>query len=585
MELNKQFLATTGISQLWDMDKEILFLGPWCLANEEDRKLVKDRPYSIVASPWKPASKIEAAANLCKKVYEETLPELSAQLNLFHNVTYPERYWRILVGPWLSHFIEILYERYMRLENAFTIYPDAYTYVLPESLCGLITTDTYDFASVIGKATDDYYNLKLFSLIIYHLFPEKAVERNMALHPPETKRNKNLITSKKLFYALKKIKDSFCRPKVILCDMYHFNWRDILLLEFSCRQNIIFNNFDDCITICDKNYSQIKRRCFNFKQKASKFQNILQKLIPAAIPMCYVEYFNQYKSAVGPRNLKAIGSAVGWYYNESFKFFAAKSVLTGEKLLDFQHGGGYGMVLSLPETMSLEKDTFYTWGWRFENNNKAVPLSSPHLSKLRDSYRKKNNTLLYIGTSIQKYLCRFQVIFTQDDVPQYFLDKKRFIDGLDESFRESLLYRPYQEIGWNETETIRKLIPQIKLFLTPSGKLISLIKRAKVVIIDHLGTSNLEAMAINAPSVWFWDHSSYLIRPQAQKYFDLLRDAGILHMSPEGAAKKVNEIYADPLKWWMDPKVQEVRNIFCKEFAASNINWRKEWIEVLNGYR
>ena len=27
-------LATTAIKDFWDMDSRLLFLGPWCLANE-----------------------------------------------------------------------------------------------------------------------------------------------------------------------------------------------------------------------------------------------------------------------------------------------------------------------------------------------------------------------------------------------------------------------------------------------------------------------------------------------------------------------------------------------------------------------
>ncbi|MDP3791583.1 MAG: LIC12162 family protein [Candidatus Omnitrophota bacterium] len=586
MGLGRQFLATTGISDAWDIDSEVLFLGPWCLADEKNRKLIEGRPCSIVVSPWKPAFKIETAAGLCREIYEEILRELSEQLNLLHGVSYPQRYWRILVGPWLSHFIEILYERYRRIENAFTVHQNAYTYILPESLCELLTVDTYDFVSIRGKASDDYYNLKLFSLIARYFFPGRVAEKTIV---PQTAGNKNIYSSgfaKKMFYGLKYLSNIFSQKEIILSDMYHVDWRQILMLESECRFNsVVFKNFDSQGPMNKNCYSRARRQGLKMGKTADKFQNFLKELIPDAIPMCYVEYFNKYNSKVTTKNVKAVGSVTGWLFNEKFKFFAANSTLTDTVLLDFQHGGGYGMFLSLAETISMEKDIFYTWGWRYENNDKTVPLSSPHLSVLKDSYQKNNDgLLLFIGSGIHKYLCRFQAAFAQDDMPQYFLDKKRFVDGLDEPLRDRLLYRPYQEIGWGEIETVKKMIPGIKIF-SDQGRAVNLIKKAKIVVIDHLSTSNLEVMAINAPTVWFWDHDNYIIRPEAETYFELLRDVGILYKSPEDAAKKVNDIYDNPMKWWSDIKVQRARNVFCERFAAASNNWRDEWIEALNEHR
>lgn len=577
------FLATTGISEFWNIDSDLVLLGPWCIAEQKNGLLLQGRPYLQVPSPWKPAIKIKEAADICHQIYEETLDELCYRLNLFHGVSYEKKQWRILIGTWLLFFIEILYERYTRIENALSLFPDAYTYTLPKSDCRLVTTDTYDFITLNGQATRDYYNLKLFSLIMYYLYPDKCAEHNLNQPVDADRVFRPDGLAKKMFYRVKKIKDIFYRPDIILSDMYKIGCGQMLSLELCSGPNsICFINFDTVMLDKDcAEYSEGDREKLKLKASQDEFQGLLRQLIPYSIPVCYVENFKKYKVKIKGRAAKIIGSAVGWDFNEKFKFFAAESSLNGTRMVDFQHGGGYGMSLAIPaETSSLEKDIFYTWGWRSENNEKTIPLPSPYLSKLKDTHNKNGESILFAGSTIHKYLCRFFSFFTADDVPQYFLDKKRFVEHMHELPRKELLYKPYPEIGWNETDAIKNMLPGINIL--SKGKLTDLMQSSKLVVLDFLSTSNLEALTINVPTIWFWDTGIYLLRPEAEKYFDLLRDAGILFNTPEEAAQKVNQIFDDPLRWWLDPRVQEAKNIFCERFAAASSSWRREWADALN---
>jgi putative transferase (TIGR04331 family) len=576
------YLATTAISDIWDTSKKLVLLGPWCIADKNNRRLLGNVTYSMASSPWKPAIKIKEASDFCDVIYETFLPELDQQLNLMHGVSYDNRYWRVLIGPWLLHFIEVLYERYIRVENVFELFPDMSTAILPQAYCDLSVMDTRDFVSIRGKATQDYYNLKLFSVIINYLYPDKAVEKiiDVPLTAPETFSGAGL--TKKLFYKAKNIKDAFSHPDIILSDMYHFDWQQILFLEFTAGPNsIIFRNFDPVREVSPNAYSKEKRAGLDFKGGQDKFQVLLRRLIPEAIPMCYVENFELYKKRVKKEKVKAVGSAIGWYFNEDFKFFAAESTLCGAKLLDFQHGGGYGTSLVFPmEAISLEKDFFYTWGWRSENSKKTIPLANQNLSKLKDAHRGKAERILFVGNAAHKYPCRFFSIFTADDMPQYFLDKKRFFDNLGSSVQRNMLYRQYHEVGWDEVDIVKEMMPELKI--APTGRLTDLLCKSSMVVVDNLGTTNLEALVVNVPTIWFWDFTVTLVRPEVERDFAMLMKAGMLYASPEEAAKKVNNVHEDPLKWWRSPEVQKARNAFCEKFAKTSIDWRKEWIEEFN---
>lgn len=145
----KNCLATTGISATWDFDSHLVFLGHWCTSGNEE--LLENIAYEILPSPWKPALKIKESEDFCERIYTEVFPALSDYLNSLHNLSYPQKYWQVLIGPWLINFISVIYDRYNRIEDAFTRIPNLYTYVLPERLCDLSSLDTFDSLSFEWK--------------------------------------------------------------------------------------------------------------------------------------------------------------------------------------------------------------------------------------------------------------------------------------------------------------------------------------------------------------------------------------------------------------------------------------------------
>jgi len=541
---------------------------------------------SLVPSPWNSALKVSEAADYCAQVYKEIVPELAQSLNAIHGISCPDRYWQILLGPWLLHFITILYDRYQRIENACLKHPGLYTHILPEEQRRLATFDTYDFISVRGQATQDYYNLKLFSSIMEFLHSDKIVYTELNI-PDSTSGAlpKNSLRNK-IGASLLRFYEHFTAGPIILSDMYHLTYAQLFWLHAKLRfKTIKLKNFKNHTNRFDnKNaYSEALRKEFKFEKKTDKFLVLLYHLLPQSIPLCYLENFSLYRNRVkNVATTTVVGSSVGWYFNENFKYFAAEALLNKARLVDFQTGGGYGISLNIPaETLSFEKDFFYAWGLPAkESHEKIITLPSPYLSKLHNAHLPKNNNILMIGNGTHKYLCRFQSYMLPDDMPKYFNDKYIFLKSLNRSILDRLYYRPYQEIGWRELETIKKM--QLGIKFLSKGKLTTEMKKAKLVIIDHQSTSYIEAFIINVPCVCFWDHDIYTVRPEVEKYFDKLRKAGILYKTPQKAAKKVNEIFDDPLHWWMSPEIQEAKNLFCNNFAVTSKKWSEEWKKELS---
>ena len=583
-------LVTTALTELWDLENRLIFLGPWCLTGSNAEKIIEKKDYIIASSPWSLIDKRKDAAVYRYALYKEVITLLSERLNIIHDVTYPEKYWSILVGPWLMRFISILYDRYKRIENVVKLYPEFYTYVLPKNKCMTTSYSFDDFlSSRNGKARGDYYNLILYSLLVYELCPDKAIEKdiNYKLEINTTKWS----LKRKLLHVIQKPMGFSFNASIIFSEMYHhLPINDLVKLKMSLGfKNVHVMNPSELEpqngTTLKKNYSHRLRDALKMNLATDEFRVFLSKILPEALPMCYLEMYRYHKRKVKNfSSLKALVSVGGWNYNEMFKLFAAESLLRGAKLIEVQHGGGYGMWYNFPdEKLALEKDYLYSWGWDFPVNNKRIKtMPSPYMSSLKDTYSGIIDKMLFIGSRAERYEFRTSMI-SSDDISKYFNDKKVFFRKLSTALSCRIMYRLSPEVGWNEQKVIKSMCPGVE-FVTRTKALVGWMKKAKIVVIDHPHTSFLEALTINVPSVFYWDHEVYLMRPEAEPYFQVLRDAGILYKNPVNAAENVNKIFDNPGEWWMSNKVQDAREEFCDRFAYARKDWLDVWVRELRKF-
>ena len=136
------------------------------------------------------------------------------------------------------------------------------------------------------------------------------------------------------------------------------------------------------------------------------------------------------------------------------------------------------------------------------------------------------------------------------------------------------------EYGWTEEDRLTDLDRTPK-FYRGGDSLLTQMKESRLCIHDYLGTTWLETLSMNFPTIVFWEPAQTNIRKTAMPYMDDLRAVKILHDTPESAAKLVNEIYEDPMLWWMEPERQKARKEFCYKFSRKSENGLKEWKEEL----
>ncbi len=89
-------------------------------------------------------------------------------------------------------------------------------------------------------------------------------------------------------------------------------------------------------------------------------------------------------------------------------------------------------------------------------------------------------------------------------------------------------------------------------------------------------------MAMNTPTIAFWNCKHWAMCEEAEKIYSKLRDVGILHNKPESAAQMIEDKWGDMKKWWNSEDIQNVRLNFCKHYALFSKNWKNEWYGFLS---
>ena len=85
---------------------------------------------------------------------------------------------------------------------------------------------------------------------------------------------------------------------------------------------------------------------------------------------------------------------------------------------------------------------------------------------------------------------------------------------------------------------------------------------------------------MNIPTIGFWNSEQDVLADSSVSDYKKLSDVGILHNSPEEAAKKINELWDNIDIWWNEPDLQAIRREFCNKFiyTSSNTDRVEKWV-------
>lgn len=577
------FLATTALEEFWDTTRPVVFLGEWCLLYER-RSYRESLNGCLLGSPYDDSQDGEKTYDIVDRIYEAILPLLAARLNVVHRTAYSNRYWRILLGPWLKWYLPVVYDRYMHLRKAINEFPNFTTICLSvESF--VVPVDTLEFHCFISE---DFYNLQLCSKILQALrkeFPCKKID--VPQIPLYAKLLGNSWARETLSNAMLVFVGVVAklRKATLLRSTYFPKKVELQLASRSPRRVLL--SWHKSSTCARFEYDDEKRNVLRTVQlSGGEFEQCLSTMLFADIPQCFVEGFHSVEKEMRrrfPERSRAIFSANGWYFDEAFKHWAARSAEAGSLLLGSQHGGNYGALKRMPseahETSIM--DFYYSWGWGLtECRAKVVPMPA---TKLLGRYEigsdANNKDILWAATSAPRYLVMFP--FLPSHFREYLSWHIRFANGLPQDLMKAIRFRPhYQDHAWGILERVKDCIPEIRIEPWSVDFQTSL-ENCRLYVCDHLSTTFAEALAVRKPTILFWNPQANKLRSEAQAYFDLLVDCGILFDNPESAAAAVAAVYDDVEAWWNEPHRQEAIQRFCERFARTSSEAISIWTNEL----
>ncbi len=278
------------------------------------------------------------------------------------------------------------------------------------------------------------------------------------------------------------------------------------------------------------------------------------------------------------------------------RVLVAEAVERGATLVGVQHGGWYGEIgyYGLEWIEKKISDVFATWG--YQNSEVDIKLPAP---KLMNDRRTKpgGETLLWLSRSVDHwgdYLSPATFFDTIDGVNGPDEGQARFeralelYNALRQRTRSNLLLRfDYKHLP--DTEGHMRMLKwrigrQFKEANIDRGRkgLEGRIRDARLILVDHVpSTVFAECIHSGVPTILFDKIEDKWLTDNARQAYRDLEEAGVLYQEPDAAARKIEEIYDDPLDWWTSEEVLSAVNRYREEFAYVGERPVEEWATFL----
>jgi len=576
----KRYLVTTAIESTWPDSQPVLFLGEWCKLYSRKEKWINIES-ETARYHWDNSALFYSDYKYLIQLLENLLEELTVILNSIHKVDHTVQYWRILVGPWLGYFVQILADRWANIQIACKEYDISGTTILKTNDVDSIPYGMTDF---IRRMVTDRWNHEIYAAII----------TNYTTIRYTTKKEEPLCQMAGFVSS-----DSLA-PKVSIRSIAKKTVHSVLKFFYFTAAKLLVRPTDGLLisTYVPRNVEikyQLKNKQFPYVPVApvltemsfkpgdrdwvlpgtsiSEFESCVRWYIAKQIPAVYLEEYKTLiehsKKLSWPQQPKYIWTSNEHMSNDIFKAWAAAKVEAGSPLIIGQHGGHYGIGkwLFLEDHEMAICNFFLSWGWTDGKQLKIKPVGQLKSRKPFDIDHASNPVALVVTTAVPRY----SYFMLSASISKQYLDDMKdqllFVSSLPEEIRNAVVVRLNQaDYGWDLQKRWRDNIPDA-VILDSTSKMDDLIQKSRIYISTYNATTFLESLTMNVPTVIFWNMDRWQIRDSAIPYFDELKRVGIFHESPLAAAQHVAAIWDDVNTWWKSEEVKKVVSTFCKRYS------------------
>jgi putative transferase (TIGR04331 family) len=589
MEKIKTYLICTNLKETFPNNKNsiINFVSEAALKKYPNKEF-SFKEFYITKNQWTNKEKLLKDFEYLDKIYESLLPKISNFLNEIHNCNFSEKFWRILIGPWLGIFIYTLYDRWKNLKSSVDNYQINKVIKLNLTEENYIPYDNSEFLEFIQN---ENWNQYLYQSMFSEFFNSSEIEEPKSFDEKEFIIKKTSKNNKNPNFFKQKIFDIFNliprkNYKYLLYSTYTGFWNE-LKLSIRLKQLPIFGIEKNKYKTKKKIDKKLRFKLLNFFDPNDKFQNFLHKSIIAQIPKVFIENYQDLvkfsKIENLPKEPEKIVTANALWFDSFFTFFVAKMAEKKSKIIYIQHGGAYGIsgYSWVEEHEKKISDKYLSWGWTDEKFQSRVKKFYVILKNKKFNWNEKKMKNLLILMRPRKVY--FQTPETSsvgiDSYSEYINFYNKFFNSVSLDIKNKIILRfPFRNLKRESFDYFSNL-NQFKI--DESSSFENACNKSKLVINTANSTTFCETIANEIPSVLIINKNTP-IRKNILPIIENMKLNNLIFYDVNKAAIFINEVWKSGIKdWWFNKDTQRSLNLFKENLARPTKNISDELLKEI----
>ena len=514
---------------------------------------------------------VAAALDTLEREQSGILDYLTLILNGYHQSKHDKTYYDLLCGEWLLTFSHVVYAAYLQVERD-----------IPQVEFARTIPAFSDYNQFQGSIVEDPLQSEQIAAHVNWLLGEqnggnirwhsRTIQVSNKTGSNWRRRMRDWKSGALRAFAKNDSKLILCRPHVDRCSRrawYATLWK--------WRKWAREENFDYPLE-SSAEVDVVWRTKMSCEQQGTTFVEILRRMLPLYLPVAYVEAFADLRAQAHALRIprpQAIYTANSLHGHTLFKLLAADWRADGTKILNHQHGGNYGLdrVHAVENYETRVCDRFFTLGWTGESAKQTVLPGALSPKSSRATGGRTKILLNCIAYPPSVFRIHFQPM--PGTIETMLEQSAAFVQEMKGRCRMTLRPSP-NDYAMRTVDSLSAIDASMVIDNMETSGIHSYLE-SDLVVHSYLGSSWLETLALDIPTVCFYDPETYAWREDSFGLVQALMNVGILHESGREAAKFVLTVQKDPKLWWKKSDVQDARSEFVSRYARFSTEWPALW--------
>lgn len=556
--------------------EEWLAAGPWCFAGRETLFPCWEEEYLFAPEPLASGELLPEAAAAAQTLALLAIPELSASLTDKAD-QHSLLYWQTLLLPWSLAVSRQIVERAIRLDALIEAFGAVPMRLAPLPDISFSFPDEASF--MLHGCLNPLWNHWLFAQMLRERMPKawEWLPCNAGNAPAGEVNASQPLSGAKL--TLRQRFASHARRLILKLPfppLKGMNLFQALRFSFALRK---YNGAGNSRQDLAREYC--KPEILEKFPIPANWLDLMLACLPDSL-----KNLNHDKHAESSAEPRLRVASVRAHEDASYRQELALWAEGGNHLAYVQHGCNYGQVKVACDAPLLEysHNLFFSWGWDQYSASRGnfIPMPYPQLARIAKAWKGgEANRLIFVGTEMAAAACRLDSHPTPLQVIAYRKAKAGFFASLPEDILASSYYRPYFRLPGclDDEEWLLPRFPELKRC---EGPLLPQILKCRLLVIDHPGTTMLEAFSAGIPLIAYWDRRYWRLCEECDRLLFKLEKCGAWQPNPQKAAEMAAKIWHNPAAWLNSREVSDA--------YESWRNWQaqlpegaleKVWIEKL----